>query len=490
MENLSKKVKHGIKWQVIANIVSQAIYFVNGIVLARILMPKDFGLYGMAIILSGFVAVFWQLGISSAIIQRKEISDKHLNTAFTIGLMMGFLCFMIIWVVAPYLALFFKEPSITLIARLIGLTFIIYAFDRIPSSLLGRNMFFKNISLVGIVNPFLYGFIAIPLALMGFGPLSFAWGMVVGALAMAIIRIYWGFRLFKWKPKILLDKEAAKNLLGFGIFITMSGTINYLLRNIQRIITGKFLGSIDLGYFTKASNLSTQPVEKVRVNIITVLLPGFSSIQNDAKKIRDWFKKFNFFSYAIASPVLIFFIFFPREFVVGLFGDKWLLSASILPWLAPAVLVRVSDVYFQNILNAIGKPYLTFAIGLFMIIPVTVGLLIAVKWGIMGIAVALFIINVISLIVNLTVMQAYKVITIKDFIVSAFEPILISLLSCIMTYFIFQASIAQIVMAELKLTVLLCVYGIIIASFFCYRGLVKSYIGYLGFDIKKVIKIW
>lgn len=489
MENIAKKIKHGIKWQFIANMITTVLYFVNGIILARILLPKDFGLYGMAQILSTFIFMFWNLGINSAIIQRKEISDKHLQTAFTISLIMGFICFLITWISAPYLARYFGEPSITLISRLIGITFLIYALDRVPSALLGRNLFFKNISLVGIANPILYGLVAIPLALIGFGPVSFAWGIIAGTLGMVIIRIYWGLKLFKWKPKILFDKEAARHLLGFGVFLTMSGIINFFSSNLQRIITGKFLGSISLGYFTKASHLGEMPALKVKSNIITVLLPGFSSIQHRADKIRDWFKKFNFFTYGLISPGLIFIAFFPREVIVGLFGQKWLPSAGILHWLSLSVLIEASVIYFKNILNATGRPHLPFIIGLVLLIPVTIGLLIGVKWGITGIAIVIFMIAILRLVSNLAVLHFSKLVSIKDFIISAFEPILISLLSCTITYLIYQRFKTQIGTAELRIIALLSIHGIIIISYCCYRWFKKSFIAYLGFDMKKVVKL-
>ncbi|MFH0764095.1 MAG: lipopolysaccharide biosynthesis protein [Candidatus Omnitrophota bacterium] len=489
MESISKKVKHGIKWQFIANIICQVTYFINGIVLARILSPKDFGLYGMTQVLSGFIFMFWQLGINSAIIQREEISDEHLNTAFTISLAMGAGCFSVMWISAPLLARFFGEPSLTLLARLIGITFIIYALDRVPSALLGRNMFFKNISLVGIANSSFYGIVAIPLAMMGYGPFSFVWGIIAGALGMTLIRIYWGFKFFNWKPKLLFDGTAARHLLGFGVFIALSETVGFFSWNLQRIIAGKYLGTIDLGYFTRASNLGQLPAEKVKSNIVTVLLPGFSSIQNDNLKVREWFRKFNFFTYSIAVPVLFFFTFFPKETIIGLFGEKWLASAEILPWLSLAVLLSLSQIYFINILQAVGKPFMTFIIGFLLLIPFAAGLYFAVNWGLKGIAVVLFVYNVISLVTYLSVLHKERIIRLGDFVRSSIEPILVSLLASLITLFVARILGAYIRIAEIRLIVLVTVYTVMISPYFIYRIFVKSYISYLGFDIRKVIKI-
>ncbi len=172
-ETIAKKVKHGIKWQFVTNIFGQIIYFVNGVILARILSPKDFGIYGMALVLSSFVFMFWNLGLNAALIQRKDINKNHLDTAFTLSILMGITCFVIVWFMAPFLASFFKEPIVAKIARIIGLSFIIYALDRVPTALLTKNLHFKVITLTGLANPVIYGLVAVPLALLGFGPIRY-----------------------------------------------------------------------------------------------------------------------------------------------------------------------------------------------------------------------------------------------------------------------------------------------------------------------------
>ncbi len=390
MSVIAKKVKHGIKWQVISNIAGQSIYFINGIVLARVLSPKDFGLWGMSQLISNFAFMFWDLGLNSAIIQKKDINDNDLNTVFSFCLITGFVCFAFIWFAAPFMAGFFKEPIIVLLARLLGVLFLIYALDRVPTALLSRDLHFKKIGIVGIVNPAIYGAVTIPLALLGFGPKSFAIGLLAGTMVMAFMRVYWGFKLFSWRPKILIDKLAAKQLFGFGIFVTMTNIINYFLGNLQRIITGKYFGAIDLGYLERATTLGAMPQQKINASIGGVLLPAFSNIQDDKKKIKVWFQKFNFFTYAIIAPVLILFIFFPKEVIAGLFGQKWIPSSPLLQWLSAMVLVTASTMYFTNIISAIGKPHIIFTISTLRLIPFIILLLFSIKWGIHGVVIAMF----------------------------------------------------------------------------------------------------
>jgi PST family polysaccharide transporter len=489
MQEIAKKVKRGIRWQFITNILGQAIYLVNGVILARILNPRDFGIYGMALVLSNFIFMFWNLGLNAAIIQRKDVDKKHLDTAFTLSILMGITCFVIVWFAAPLLAMFFKEPVVSRIARIVGITFIIYALDRVPSALLNKNLHFKAIALTGLANPVIYGLVAIPLALLGFGPISFAWGIVLGAFGVMLGKIIWGLKLFPWRPNPMIDRKSAKHLLGFGVFIILSDILQYFFINFQRIIAGRFFGAIDLGYFTRASNLSILPLQKIQTNVRNVLLPAFSGIQDNREKIRNWFRKFNFFTYAIISPPIIFFIFFPGEFISGIFGEKWLPAAPLLIWMSASVMLSASYMYFQNIMKALGKPHLPFAINLGVFIPFVILLLVGAKHGILGVAIALFAATIIGFISNVSVLQFNKILSVKDIAISAIEPILISLGACLITFSVKSCVLNTQFISEVKLIVIASIFGIILLPYYIFRYFKRSYVNYLGFDIKKVIKI-
>lgn len=489
MDSVGTKVKHGIKWQFIANTSGQAVYFAIGIALARILMPKDFGIYGMAQVLSMFIFIFWNLGLNAAIIQRKKINDYHLHTAFTICVVMGVICFVVLWVAAKYLSVFFNEPSVTPLTRIMGITFIIYALDRVPSALLNRNMHFKRVSLLGLINPLVYGVIAVPLALSGFGPFSFAWGVVAGAAIMMVLRIYWSFKLFEWRPKLMVHKESFRNLMGFGVFITLSSIVNFFSWNIQRIIIGKFMGAINLGYFTRASNLGVLPVKNVQANVTNVLLPGFSSIQESKASIRDWFRKFNFFTYAVISPPLLFFSFFPNEVIGGIFGEKWLPSSPLLIWLSLSILITGSGTYFINILQAVGKVRVYFMLSLISVLSVAIGVLVGMRWGIQSIAVAILVANIITFSSYMFILQRYQLVTFRDFIISSFEPVLVSLLACVITVFYSNFFGRYIDNYIFKLSILVFIFGGLVGGYYFGRWLKKSEIVYLDFNVRDVVRL-
>ncbi len=486
-DNLSQKIKYGIKWQAIFSIASQILYFINGVILARILGPKEFGVYGMVQVVSSFVWMFWQLGLNAAIVQRKDIDEKHLHTAFTISMIMGCLCFLATWISAPLIATFFRESQVITLTRLIAFTFVIYAFDRVPSALLSRNLKFKEAAVPGIVNAILYPVVAIPLASIGFGAQSFVLGVITGAIGMVIVRYYWLLRYFTWRPKFMIDKKSAKELLGFGIFLTLTNILNFFLWNLQKIVTGRYLGAIDLGYLNRAANLSAMPLQKLHTTVGNVLLPAFSKIQDDINKIRDWFRKMNFFSYTLAAPFLIFFIFFHDCFIATIFGTKWMPAAKLLIFTSFNTLLGIPNFYWINIINSKGLPYMVFYMNLVRLPIFLTCLFIGVKFGIKGVVIALSVDAILKLIFTLFILRKYIGLYVKDFIISIFEPVGISLLFAI-ALLCLQHSLLLDIPYWKQLVVVSVVFFTLLFIYYFYRWKYNSYINYLNLDIKTIFR--
>ncbi|WP_456325499.1 lipopolysaccharide biosynthesis protein [Desulfonauticus submarinus] len=484
---LSKKIKHGIKWQAIISVFSQVLYFVNGVILARILGPKEFGIYGMAQIISSFVWMFWQLGLNAAIVQRKEIDRSHLDTAFTISLFMGIICAILTWVSAPYVAHFFHEPKVVPLTRVIAITFVIYAFDRVPRSLLGRNLKFKEAAIPGLLNAIIYPLVAIPLALKGFGAMSFVWGIVAGAMGMVFLHYYWLFKYFDWRPRIYFDKKSAKDLLGFGVFLTMTNILNFFLWNLQKIVIGHNLGAEELGFYNKAANLSSLPVGKINSVLGNVLLSAFSKIQDDVNKMRDWFKKFNFLAYSLVSPFLIFFLFFPDVVILSLFGIKWKGSIWILRFTSIWSLIGLSGMFWVNMINAKGKSNVLFVMSLIRLPVLFFILSIGLKLGIKGIIYGLLLNSILTFVMFLFVVIKIVKICFYDFLFSVIEPVSLNVSIGIVDYFLWKC-LFPVSSYSLYIQLLLIV-GFYVCCLFLYFLFRKNnpYVAYLGFNLKDLL---
>ncbi len=487
---LSKKIKQGIKWQAIISVFSQALYFINGVILARILGPKEFGVYGMAQIVSSFVWMFWQLGLNAAIVQRKEIDRAHLDTAFTISMIMGIICAVLTWFSAPFIAAFFNEPKVIPLTRVIAFTFVIYAFDRVPSALLGRELKFKEAAIPGLLNAIIYPLVAIPLALMGFGAMSFVWGVVAGAVGMLIVRYYWLFKHFDWRPRIYFDKKSAKDLLGFGVFLTLKSLLDFVSLHLQKILIGRYIGSLALGFYNRADNLSNYPVNKVLSIFSSVLLPSFSRVQNDRLKIKNWYQKFIFFTYFVLSFPLFFLLFNSSQTINIIFGSKWSYSSRLLIWTTLAALVSLPRIYWENMLTASGLPKVLFNLRVVQLPFLFVILFWGIKiGGVLGLAIGFFSFSALILFpVYSIALWRYLHISIWDTFLSIWEPMLIFLCGSFGSSFL-CAHTFNFWNPLVKFIMNLLIYNIWGISYYFIRLKLVPFISYIGFKLDELIRL-
>ena len=195
-ESLKIKTIKGLIWTAISNFGQQGIQFVVTIILARLLTPKDFGIIGIAWIFIGLAAVINQLGIGSAIVQRKDIEEAHLSSAFWANIIMGIILCLLTIVFAPVIASFFKNQQVTRVLQVLSLIFILGSLRIVPNSLLIRDLFFNKLAYVNISALFISGLISIILAFSGYGVWSLVWGRLINVI-MGLILIWF---LVSWRP--------------------------------------------------------------------------------------------------------------------------------------------------------------------------------------------------------------------------------------------------------------------------------------------------
>jgi len=486
MEDISRKIKIGLRWQMSSSVIVQVMSFVLGIALARILTPAEFGLFGMAEVIMNFIFMFWNFGLHHALVQRKEINNEHLNVTFTISIIMGVFCYFLgFWAVIP-VASYFQEPLIIPLGRIICLTFIIYSFDRVPTALLDRHFRFKERSLVNLINPIVYGAIAVPLALAGFGAYSFAWGVVGIAVGVTTCKILMSLYMFSWRPQFSTKWYEAKGLLIFGGAVTVANVGEFFIGNLQRIIPGRALGADAVGLLSRSSNLSTLLLRQVNTSVGSVLLPAFSKIQDDRVRINSWLCKLLFFTYSLLAPPMIFFIFFPEITIVGIFGINWNMAAPLLPWLAGATLFSSINVYFNSIIKSIGKPLVLLYINIGLVVLLTILLSVAVEVGLSAAAIAMCIFSCCRLIVNVWTLRFYGLLTFVVFVETFIEPVGVSFCSGIITL-ILVATFIQPDSIIIELIRNLAIYCSVFSCYLVYRYK-RPYVSYLDFNLKDVIR--
>lgn len=370
--------------------VGQGIHLVIRLVLARLLVPEDFGLMAMAMVVVSFTWWFLDMGFGSALIQRKDLTEAHKSTAFWSNVIIAFLVCLILILVSPLVAQFFRAEALTPVLIVMSLSVALGSPESTLTALLQRDFKFKTIALRKVLGMFLGGITGILLAISGFG----VWALVGDSLIRSFSGSLLLFVQSDWKPKFIFSKEAFFELWIFSQPLIGSRLLNFFNRNLDTIIIGRCLGSVPLGLYNIAYQFVLLPLTYVTRSVASVLYPGLSTLQNDEGKFQNLYLK---------SLQTVVFVTFPMMTVVALassilipliLGEKWVPSVPIIPLMCIVGQVQSIQGLMPAVLQAKGKTSLILRYHLFSVIGNSLAFIIGVKWGIHGVAVCYVIVTV------------------------------------------------------------------------------------------------
>lgn len=322
MENLQSKAIKSVFWVGGIKFLSQAISWSVTILLIRILAPEDYGLMGIALAYRGFVAVFFDLCVGEAILQKKEIDDIDTSTAFWISSIVTVILYTLSWNFAVSWANFFENDALVAIIRVTGLSLFFMSIKEIPNQLLARNFEFKRRSQCELISAVLALAASLALALNGYG----VWALVIGELVRyAVLSILIAY-FAKWLPKFVFSFTRAKQLLKYGFPVTGHYLLEFVSTKSDSLIIGKMLGQSVLGYYTVAMSISRIPVSKGVQIIQQVMFPLFSALQNDIDEFQRYFYQIIYVVSVVFFPVFFGMFAISEEIVVVVLSEKWLPS--------------------------------------------------------------------------------------------------------------------------------------------------------------------
>ena len=323
-EDLGQKTKESLIWNISLSGVFQIVRFAISIVIARILDPKDFGIMGISSILIFYANSLSTFGFITALVQKKEISLKHINSLFTIDLGVSVFLTLSTCILAVPVAHFFNTPELRNVFWVLSSVFMITAFYDTPAALLRRDLSFKLHAKIDLVRGIVQSLSTLLLAYLGFAYWSLVIGLVLANLSGSIIINYRS----AWIPKIQYDSKAVKEMFNFASWNFVAAQVRLLNDYIDKFIIGKFLGPITLGFYEKSFGVAFMPVENVAYKIGGVMFSTFSRSQTDKKQLENYLGKSIITISVCCFPIFIGLVSVAPYFVVPLFGEKW---APMLP---------------------------------------------------------------------------------------------------------------------------------------------------------------
>ena len=317
--SLKQKTVSGLIWSFVDTMAGQGITFVVGIILARLLSPREFGLIGMITVFIAVSESFINSGFSSALIRKKDCTDTDFSTVFFFNLTVGILFFLLLFFSAPAISSFFNEPELTAILQVLGIVLIIDSLTLIQRTILTKRIDFKLQAKISMIASIGSGVVSITMAFYGLG----VWALVAQRIVKQGLNSLFLWLWNRWKPLLVFSKESFKELFGFGSKLLISGLIDTIYRNVYYLIIGKFFSAQELGFYTKANEFKNLPSQNFNYIISRVTYPVLSTLQDDIPRLKNNYQKL------IRSVMFITFILMlgmaavAEPMIHTLIGAKW-----------------------------------------------------------------------------------------------------------------------------------------------------------------------
>lgn len=393
---LRQKAVSGIFWTFLQLFGKQGLGFFVSIALARILMPEDFGLIGM---LSVFMAVGQSLidsGLTQSIIRDKDPTDQDYSTVFFVNLIGSVLIYLLMYIGAPYIALFYKQEVLTDIVRIYCLSFVINAFSAVQFTRLTKRMDFKTQMLVTIPSFIIAAGFGLYFAYTGYG----VWSLVYMNLIQSLASTIQVWVRSKWSPSFAFDKGRFMFHFSFGYKLTLSGLLNTIFSNIYTIVIGRFFSVADVGFYNRANTLKSLPVTNISSALNKVTYPLFAEIQDDDIRLKRAYKQIMQMVLFIIAPVLLFLGALADPFFRLVFTEKWLPAVPMFQIMCCYGIFYPIHSYNLNIVKVKGRPDLFLKLEIIKKIITTLTLLVTLHFGIIAMLWGAFFSSVMSLFVN------------------------------------------------------------------------------------------
>ena len=335
MRDLKEKAIRGGLARLCAQGANFVLRLVSLMVLARLLAPKDFGLVGMVTAFTGVLSLFRDFGLSSAAIQRTNVTEEQLSTLFWINLLVGAVLGLIAVAMAPAIAAFYHEPRLIAVTIVLATGFLFNAAGVQHGALLQREMRFTALAVINTVGLIVGTAIAIAGAKIGYG----YWALVAMTVTAPLISTIGFWLATAWLPGMPQRRSGIRSMMRFGGTLTLNGLVVYIASNLEKVLLGRFWGVDALGLYGRAYQLINIPTDNLNSAAGEVAFSALSRLQDEPSRLKSYFLKGYSLVLAMTLPITIACALFADDMIVVLLGPKWMAAAPIFRLLAPTILV-------------------------------------------------------------------------------------------------------------------------------------------------------
>jgi teichuronic acid exporter len=431
-KTLKEKTTTALIWSFIDKFGQQMIYLVTGVVLARNLSPDDYGLVGELSIFIALSTIFITSGYARALLNSTKYSQIEYNTVFFYNVTSALFIYIILFFCAPLISLYFKQPSLTLISRVLFISLIFNSFVGVQSTYLTKNMNLKAFSRANIISLLVASIFAIVAAIKGMG----VWALVIQTLLNSFCTIIFYWYYSEWRPTRHFDLKILKRFFPFSSKILLTNIITSVFSNINNVLIGRMYNNTQVGFYSNGSKYQDIPTGIITNTFRTILAPLLSKVNDDKDRFKRIVSKIIRTLSLFIFPVLLGLVLIAKPFFIVLIKEKWLPSVPIFQILCVSgIFVAINTILQEAILakNRSKELMIQEIIkkGLLIIL-----IIFTIKHGLSALAIGCTISSFLTLLLTINLSKRVIGYSFIDLLKDIFPYLSISFVLCTIAYFL------------------------------------------------------
>lgn len=384
-------------WKLLERGSVQVIQLFITIILARILMPSEYGIIALIMVFVNICSVIVDGGFNTALIQKKNADNIDFSTIFFFGLLMSFIMYGVMFMASPSIADFYNQPELVPIIRVVSLVLILYSINAVQNAFVSRNLLFRKMFICSLGSVISSGMIGVIMAYHGYGVWALVAQLLIGQLMSTIIM----WIVLGWRPQMVFATDRLKSLLNYGWKIFASGIIISVFVNIRKLIIGKFYAPSSLAYFERGDQFPNLIMTNIQSSVQAVLFPVFAKEQEDKARVKHILRRSTKMNCFVIYPLMMLLIVSAKPLILFILTEKWLPAVEFMQIFCIANFFRPITIPNFDAIMALGYSDITLKLEIIKKIVDVSFLVIAVFFGVYAIAWSIVLFNFACVFINL-----------------------------------------------------------------------------------------
>lgn len=428
-------------WKLFERISAQLIQFVVTIVLARLLLPSEYGIIALITIFITLCDVIIDGGMNTALIQKKDADNTDFSTIFYFSLAMSGLLYVVMYLSAPFIAYFYSQQELVPVIRVLSISLFFYAFNSIQRAYVSKKMLFQRLFYSSLGAIVLSGVIGVYMAYHGYGVWSLVAQNVCNQMFTTLIMWY----TVRWRPVLIFSLERFKGLFDYGWKIFGANLITALFINARKLVIGKFYTPASLAYYEKGDQLPALAMNNIFTSVQAILLPTLSEEQDNREHVKAMMRRSTKLSCFFLYPIMMGMIVAAKPLITLLLTEKWLLAVEFVQILCIANFFRPITISNWEAIKALGYSDITLKLEILKkVIDITI-LVVSAMIGVYAIAWGCVLFNFVCVFINLSPNKKLLNYGVREQVLDAVPTLLIAMVMGAAVYWVQLLDVSSII---------------------------------------------